>query len=162
MAAVKTQFTDLYFLDPDSQEVIEVGCVTSLTGLTAARDQIETTCLNSPGRTYEAGMATPGTASFTVNFDPSDSSHTRLHELYRDGVKVDWALGWGDYDLPRGPGLGPEPTVNSGGMDVPDTRTWILFNGYVSDLPFDFALNTVVTSNISVQVSDFPVLVPKA
>lgn len=161
--AILTQFTDLYFLDPDTDEVVEVGCVTSLTGLTAARDQIETTCLNSPGRTYEAGMPTPGTASFTVNFDTTDESHIRLHELYRLGTKVDWALGWSDYTPPKGPGLGPEPTANtSGSMDVPVGRTWILFNGYVSDLPFDFALNTVVTSNISVQVSDFPVLVPKA
>lgn len=160
--AVKTQFTDLYFLDPDTDTVVEVGCVTSLTGLTATRDQIETTCLNSEGRTYEAGMPTPGTANFTVNFDPNDPSHVRLHELYRAGTKVDWALGWGDYNPPRGPGLGPVPTVDSDGLVTPATRTWIVFNGYVSDLPFDFALNAVVASNIAVQVSDFPVLVPKA
>jgi len=160
--AVKTQFTDLYFLDPDTGEVVEVGCVTSITGLTATRDQIETTCLNSEGRTYEAGMPTPGVATFTVNFAPDDASHVRLHELYREGTKVDWALGWGDYDPPRGPGLGPVPTADSSGLVAPATRTWIVFNGYVSDLPFDFALNAVVTSNVSVQVSDFPVLIPKA
>jgi hypothetical protein len=160
--AVKTQFTDLYFLDPETGEVVEVGCVTSIGGLTAARDQIETTCLNSPGRTYEAGMATPGAATFGINFDPSDPSHVRLHELYRLGTKFDWALGWGDYAAPQGPGLGPVPTVDSGGFDLPATRTWITFNGYVSDLPFDFALNSVVASTVSVQVSDFPVLVPKA
>lgn len=161
--AVKTQFTDLYFLDPDDDSVVEVGCVTSLTGLTATRDQIETTCLNSEGRTYEAGRPTPGTASFTINFGPDDASHVRLHELYRAGTKVDWALGWGDYDAPRGPGLGPEPTVDSNGeLTVPAGRTWIVFNGYVSDLPFDFALNAVVTSNVSVQVSDLPILTPKA
>lgn len=159
--AVKTQFTDLYFLDPDTGEVVEVGCVTSITGLTATRDQIETTCLNSEGRTYEAGMPTPGTATFTINFGPDDESHVRLHELYREGTKVDWALGWGDYDQPRGPGLGPVPTPDSSGIDVPDTRTWIVFNGYVSDLPFDFALSAVVTSSVSVQVSDFPILTPK-
>jgi len=162
MAVVKTQFTDLYYQDPDTDEIIEVGCVTSITGLTAARDQIETTCLNSVGRTYEAGLPTPGTASFTVNFAPDDDSHTRLHELYRLGTKVDWLLGWGDYAPPRGPGLGPEPTAASAGMTAPNTRTWLSFNGYVSDFPFDFALNTVVTSNIAVQVSDFPVLLPKA
>lgn len=162
MPAVKTQFTDLYFLDPDSNLVVEVGCVTSLNGLTAARDQIETTCMNSSGRTYEAGMPTPGAATFGINFDPSDDSHVRLHELYRAGTALSWALGWGDYNAPRGPGLGPEPTPDSGGLSVPNTRTWIVFNGYVSDLPFDFALNAVVASTVSVQVSDFPVLSPKA
>lgn len=159
--AVRTQFTDLYFLDPVGDVVTEVGCVTTLSGLTAARDQIETTCLNDTARTYEPGMPTPGAATFGINFDPADDSHVRLHELYVAGTKVDWALGWGDYALPRGPGLGPVPTVSSGGLAVPGTRSWMTFNGYVSDLPFDFALNSVVSSTVSVQVSDFPILVRK-
>lgn len=152
--AVKTQGTELYFLDPDNGEIVEVGCVTTITGLTAARDQIETTCLDSAARTYEAGMATPGAASFTINADPSDPSHVRLHELYVAGTKVDWALGWSDGTA--------APTADSSGIDAPATRSWMLFNGYVSDFPFDFALNAVVTSNLSVQVSDFPVWTPKA
>ena len=152
--AVKTQGTELYFLDPDTDAVVEVGCVTTITGLTAARDQIETTCLDSNARTYEAGMATPGAASFTINADPNDPSHVRLHELYVAGTKVDWALGWSDGTA--------APTVDSNGLVLPATRSWINFNGYVSDFPFDFALNAVVTSNLSVQVSDFPVWTPKA
>lgn len=152
--AVKTQGTELYFIDPADGSVTEVGCVTTITGLTAARDQIETTCLDSTARTYEAGMATPGTASFGINFDPSDASHTRLHELYVAGTKVDWALGWSDGTA--------TPTVDSNDDFVlPSSRTYITFNGYVSDLPFDFALNAVVQSNVSVQVSDFPILVAK-
>lgn len=160
--AVKTQGTELYFVDPDDNSVVTVGCVTTITGLTAARDQIETTCLDSAARTYEAGMATPGAANFTVNFDPSDASHLRLHELYVAGTKIDWALGWGDF-TPGPPAAGPVPTVDSDGDFVfPTARTFIAFNGYVSDLPFDFALNSVVTSNVAVQVSDFPVVVAKA
>lgn len=160
--AVRTQGTELFLIDPDDNSVLKVGCVTTITGLTAARDQIETTCLDSAARTYEAGMATPGTASFGVNFDPADESHVRLHELYRLGTKVNWALGWSDFTPPP-PSSGPNPTSDSAGeFDLPNGRTWITFNGYISDLPFDFALNTVVTSNISVQVSDFPTLVPKA
>ena len=148
--AIKTQGTELFFIDPDSFAVTKVGCVTGLTGLTAARDQIETTCLDSAARTYEAGMATPGAAQFTINFDTGDASHVRLHELYRDGVKIDWALGWSD-----GTAL---PVSDSTAFTLPSTRSWIEFNGYISDLPFDFALNAVVGSNVSIQVSDFPVL----
>lgn len=152
--AVKTQGTELYFLDPEDGSVVEVGCVTTITGLTAARDQIETTCLDSGARTYEAGMATPGAAQFTINADPGDPSHVRLHELYVSGEKVDWALGWSDGTA--------APTSDTDGLVLPSTRSWINFNGYVSDFPFDFALNAVVTSNLSVQVSDFPVWTPKA
>lgn len=151
--AKKTQGTMLYLIvpadDPDPAEVLRVGCVTNLTGLGAPRDQIETTCLESLARTYEPGMPTPGTMTFTVNFDPEDESHLVVHQLYRSGVKVDWAVGWSDGTA--------DPTLGSDdGFDLPDTRTWALLNGFVSDVPFDFALNTVVTSNISVQLSDFP------
>jgi hypothetical protein len=147
----KTQGTQLYFIDPEDFSVVTVGCVTSLTGLTAARDQIETTCLDSTARTYVAGMATPGAAQFTINFDPSDSSHVRLHELYVEGLDLDFALGWSDGTA--------APTSDSTAFTTPTTRTWILFSGFISDLPFDFALNTVVTSNVSIQVSGFPTLV---
>lgn len=157
--AKKTQGTMLYLIVPADEDnptadVVRVGCVTNLTGVSASRDQIETTCLESLARTYEAGMATPGNATFTVNFDPEDASHLAVHALFRSGVKVDWAIGWSDGTA--------DPTLGSTDeFDLPDTRTWILFNGYVSDVPFDFALNAVVTSNISIQVSDFPEIFPR-
>lgn len=156
--AKKTQGTMLYVIVPavgeDPAEVLRVGCVTNLTGVSASRDQIETTCLESLARTYEAGMPTPGTATFTVNFDPEDASHLAVHALFRSGDKVDWAIGWSDGT--------EDPTLGSDdGFDLPDTRTWILFNGFVADVPFDFALNTVVTSNIGIQLSDFPEIFPK-
>jgi hypothetical protein len=152
--AKKTQGTELYVINPNDFTVVKVGCVTALSGLTAARDQIETTCLDSEAREYVAGMATPGAAQFTINFDPSDASHVLLHDLYVEGTTLDWALGWSDGT--------DAPTSDSTAFTAPTTRTWILFEGFISDLPFDFALNSVVTSNVSVQVSGFPTLVAKA
>ena len=35
----------------------------------------------------------------------------------------------------------------------PNTRTWFTFQGYVSDFPFDFSQNTVVTTEASIQRS---------
>jgi hypothetical protein len=149
--AKKTQGTQLYVADPATDTLITVGCVTNITGITATRDQIETTCLDSTARTYVAGLAAPGAATFTINFDPTDASHTRLHELYVSGDTLEFALGWSDGTA--------APTVDTNGtFNLPTTRTWIAFDGFITDLPFDFALNTVVTSNVSVQVSGFPTL----
>lgn len=153
--AKKTQGTQLYVIDPDDNSVVTVGCVTAITGITATRDQIETTCLNSTAREYVAGMAAPGTAQFTINFDPSDASHVRLHELYVEGTSLQWALGWSD-------GTSDPSGASTDGFTLPATRTWIQFDGFISDLPFDFSLNAVVSSNVSVQVSGFPVLTAKA
>lgn len=153
--AIKTQGTHLFFIDPVAQAVMAVGCVTSISGITAARDQIETTCLESDARTYEAGMATPGAATFGINFDPKDPSHLRLHQLYVAGTSLKFAVGWSD-----GTSV---PTIDTGGdFDLPPDRSWIGMGGYVSDLPFEFALSAVVTSTVSIQISDFPVVVPKS
>ena len=100
-------------------------------------------------------MATPGTAQFTINFDPTDDSHARLHELYVEGVDLQWALGWSD-------GTAGPTSASTDGFALPTTRTWIQFDGFVADLPFDFSLNAVVSSSVSVQVSGFPTLTAKA
>jgi hypothetical protein len=151
--AVKTQGSDLYFVDPHDNDVVKVGCVTQISGINAARDQIEVTCLDSAARIYEAGLGAPGAATFGINFDPQDDSHVRVHELYVEGVKINWALGWSDGTA--------DPTADTDGEIVADgSRSWIVFNGYISDFPFDVNLNSVVQSNVSIQVSDFPVVIP--
>src|SRR5699024_8290464 len=66
--AVKTQGTDLYVIDPQDGSVISVACVTNISGLDSQLDQIETTCLSETARTYMAGLAAPGTATFGVRF----------------------------------------------------------------------------------------------
>lgn len=153
--ARKAQGTEVYFLDPTGDVVTKVVCATAVTGLTAARDQIETTCLDDQARTYEAGLATPGAAQITIAADPAEPSHIRLHELYVDGITTQWAIGWSD-------GTGIPPTSgDSSGFVLPATRSWVTFAGYISDFPFEFALNSMVTSTMSVQVSDFPVWTPK-
>lgn len=57
-----------------------------------------------------------------------------------------WAVGWSD-------GKDVLPTVNTkgDGFELPATRTWFTFDGYVSDFPFNFALNAVVTTTVTIQ-----------
>lgn len=158
--AIKTLRSSLYYIDPDENEVVTVGCVTSLTGIEASRDQLETTCLEDSARSYEAGLGTPGTKTFTINFDPADASHVRVYNLWRAGTKVIWALGLGDG--PAAPAALVPPTYASdGGFNLPDTRSWITYEGYVSNVPLDLSLNAMLTANVSVQISDFPTLVER-
>lgn len=144
-----TQGTQIYFIDTDSNET-----VTPVTGVTSFNpggnpaDQIETTALESTTRSYVAGLRTPGQASLTINADPTDASHITLfgHTQADPQPVLKWAIGWSDGTA--------APTVNSAGEWVlPSTRTWITFEGYISDFPFDFSQNTVVTSSVSIQRS---------
>lgn len=155
MAAIKTQGTDLYAIDPDDGTIIDVGCITSISGVDTSIEQVETTCLNDDARTYIAGLGTPGTATFGIQTDPQDPVHVRLLELKNAGTTMQWAIGWSDGET--------APTVGvDGDFDLPATRSWLTFEGYMNSYPFEFALNAVVTSNIGIQVSGDPVLVPKS
>lgn len=147
MAARPTQGTHLFYIDPDTDTIVRVICVTSIDGLTAPVDQVETTCLEDGSRSYIPGLATPGAMTFGINFDPQDASHIRLHELYTERARdIPFALGF--------EGSVSEPTVGSDGDFVfPTDRDFISWLGYFSDFPFSFALNSVVSSTIGVQVS---------
>jgi hypothetical protein len=151
----KTQGTNLYTIDPQSETVLKVGCVISIDGIDTTLDQLETTCLDSPARTYVAGLATPGTASFGINFDPKDASHVRLHQLKVAGTTLPWAVGFGDGTA--------EPTVGTdGNFELPATRSWIAFDGFMNSYPFTFALNAVVTSTVGIQISGEPEVIKKS
>lgn len=150
--AIVTQGTDLYAIDPEDNSLIIVGCITTLDGIDTTIEQIETTCLGSKARTYAAGLATPGTASFGINTDTSDPSHIRLHQLKIAGDTINWAVGWSDGE--------DAPTVNSNGeFDLPSTRSWIIFEGFMNSFPFSFAQNSVVQSTVGIQVSGEPQLI---
>ncbi|WP_256326632.1 phage tail tube protein [Pseudomonas sp. NFACC13-1] len=52
-----------------------------------------------------------------------------------------------------GSGAAATAELGDGGLSLPNTRTWFVFDGYVSDFPFDFAANSVVTTAASIQRS---------
>ena len=152
--AILTKGTELYVWDPYNAEVLKINCPTAITGLNTPRDQIDTTCLDSDAAESLPGLARPGAASITIQFDPTDDSHIRLYELKIDPT-VDllwWAIGFSD-----GTGI-PPTSADSSGWVFPTTRTYLGFEAYITDIPFDFSLNSVVTSTIGLQVSGQPEL----
>lgn len=154
---MKAQGTELYVIDPDDGSVITVGCPTAINGIDTTVEQNETTCLSSLARTYEAGLATPGTASFDINVDPKNASHARLHALKTAGTTLQWAVGFSEAT-----GTAPTSTVDSDDGYVWDTlptsRSWITFEGFMNSFPFTFALNASVTSTVGIQISGEPEL----
>lgn len=160
--AILSQGSQVYALvptdaDPAVFEVMAVACATAFTPGGNPAEQIDVTCLEENDRTYMPGLRTPAAASLTVNFDPSEPSHVRLFELSQmnPSPTIKWALGWSDGTA--------APTLAVGGDDfeLPATRTWYTFEGYVADAPFDFAANSVVSSAMSIQRSGGAALVPK-
>ncbi|AGZ36527.1 MAG: phage tail tube protein [Pseudomonas sp.] len=152
--SILTQGTQVYALVPPATgtgplTVMEVECATAFNPGGSPKEQIEDTCLSSKERTYKPGLRTPGQASLTINADPNNASHIRLHQMSEaDGdTTVKWAVGWSDGTA--------APTLNTEGDDfeLPESRTWFVYEGYVADFPFDFAANAVVSTAVSIQRS---------
>lgn len=158
--SILSQGTQIYALVPPvsgtgPKTVLAIECATAFSPGGAPADQIEDTCLEDQDRSYKKGLRTPGQASLTVNADPTNASHIRLHQLSETNgdTTIDWAVGWSDGTA--------APTVDGDSFDLPNTRTWFTFRGYVSDFPFDFAANTVVSTAATIQRSGGSAWIPK-
>jgi hypothetical protein len=151
--AILTKGTELYVFDEYNADVLKINCPTAITGLNTPRDTIDTTCLDSLAAESMPGLARPGAASVTIQFDPTDASHQRLYELKQDPDTdlLWWAIGFSD-----GTGIPPTSATDSSGWVLPTTRTYLTFEAFITDIPFDFSLNSVVTSTAGLQVSGEP------
>lgn len=159
MVATKTQGSQLYIIDPTATggpELVKVSCATSLSGLSNPREQIETTCLESEAREYVGGLSTPSQLTVTVNFDPTNDSHYKLYQLWRENSEnFKLSIGFGG-------SADNDPTVDSDGeFSYPTDRTFIEFEGYVVDVPLDAQLNSVWTAGIPIQISGSYTIFPK-
>lgn len=146
--SVLSQGTKVYFIDPANNALVTVECATAFNPGGNPADQLEDTCLEDFERSYKPGLRTPGTASLSINADPASASHVRIYDLSQENPPptVQWAIGWSDGTA--------APVVDSNGtFNLPTTRTWFTFDGYVSDFPFDFQLNSIVASDITIQRS---------
>lgn len=146
-----TQGTSLFWIKDDTT-VVKVAA-TNISGISAQRDSIETTDLEQSAKTFMPGLMSPGSAQFTIQFDPAIEANVDLHAAYVAGTTLKWALGWSDGTA--------APTAAAGEFTLPDTRSFLAFDGFIQDVTFDFSLNSVVTSNVSIQVSGMPTLTAK-
>lgn len=153
--SVLAQGTELYALvpteaDPEVFEVLKLECPTSINLGEDSRDEIDATCIDKNDRDVLPGVRTPGTVSAPIYPDPKIPGHHRFFNL--QGVMLKWALGWSD-----GTGIPPgvkAPVGDEGyDFDLPATRTWCLFEGYIENFPFDFQTNTLVTANVTIKRS---------
>lgn len=146
-----TQGSVLYFIKGGT--TVQAVAATTINGLSAQRDSIETTDLTATAKTFLPGLMSPGSAQFAIQFDPSNAVHKDLHASYVAGETLKWALGWSDGSA--------APTVTAGDFTLPTTRSFLTFGGFIQDVTFDFSLNTVVNSQLSLQVSGMPTLTAK-
>lgn len=147
---VKTQGSELYFIDDATSsdtDLVKMACPTGVQGLGGAKDQIETTCLDTVGdKEYEAGLGNPGQVTVPFNMIPRDHSHQVLFALKELGVTLKWLLAFSEGTN--------QPTVNDDQDFVrPTGRTSLAFSAFISDVNIDVANNEIVRGTLTLQRS---------
>lgn len=91
-----------------------------------------------------------------LNVDPAEASHITLHGLSETSPPptIKWVIGWSDGTAP--------PTLDvEDALELPATRTWCVFDAYVSDFPFDFQTDAIVATAVGLQRAGGLVWTPK-
>lgn len=141
-----SQGSKMWFIDPLTNDLVEVDCPTAISIPAAAREQLDVTCLGDTARKYKAGLGNPATATFSVFFDTSSESHVLIEDLLLSGETTTWIVGLGDGTA--------APTVDSAGVvTFPTTRSYYLFEGYVSDGPLTLEIAAENTVEFSIQMT---------
>lgn len=153
--AIKTQGTQVYFVNTIvdgvtqavTYELIEIDCPTALSAGGESIEEIEVTCLKDNVRRYVGGLATPGEATLTVNYDHTDVSLLDLKALHNSGEITTFVIGFSNGET--------DPTIaaSTGVVTYPNDRSYLAFDAYVMSFPFTFELNAVVTSEIGLRVT---------
>jgi hypothetical protein len=151
---VRTQGTELFVIDTittSDPTRVKFACPTGITGMGGARDQIETTCLDTiEDKEFAAGLGNPGPVTVPFNLIPREGSHQFLFEWKRRGVIMDWLVA-----LSEGNDV-PAVDIDSDGsasFTIPADRTSIGFQAYVSDVNIDVATNEIVRGTMTLQRS---------
>ena len=90
VGTVRTQGTELFFVDnsvtTSDPDLIKLACPTGIQGLGGAKDQIETTCLDTVGdKEFAGGLGNPGVVTVPFNLIPREYSHQNLLALKKAG-----------------------------------------------------------------------------
>ena len=149
MSNIKTQNTHVYITNNTLSEpvIVKVGCPTGITGLfSGGTDEIDITCLDANSRSFALGLSDGGELSIPLIFDDTDVGQRALFDLAaaKDQTQICIAMSDGT----------TLPTLNSSDLMVaPTSRSSVIVNGMVKNIPLDFAGNEVVRGTLAFRVS---------
>lgn len=152
MAALHSKGTDIFFAVNDT--LYHLACPTGVNVPRATKEQTDITCLGDLNRRFQPGLGTPPTVSVNGNFDPDEATHVALYNFQETGDEIRWFVGL--------PGSTAAPDFDSAGnVILPTTRSWVWFDGYVSDSPIDIQLDALITIEFIIQMNGNSTLVPR-
>lgn len=144
---MRTVNTNLYVIDDTT--VHDIQC-NAIDGIGATRSVTEIQTLQQESAMMVAGSMQPGSSSFTIYLHNSDAQ-LALYDLYKSAKTVTFVVGLQD---------GTAAPVDADDLDQLE-RSWIRYQGFITDFPFNFAVNSAVECTITVQLQEAPDYFPK-
>lgn len=116
-----------------------VANVSDLSGPERSRETIDVTAHDSPNkyREFLAGLKDGGEVTATVNFDPSETTHTALDTDFESGDTINWQIVLLD--------------------STPDEHTWAI-PGFISGLSDAYPIDDKMEREVTIKVSGKPTL----
>lgn len=149
--ARQTAGSTIFFIDPDTLDLLEVDCVTDFTLSAPAKTQLQSTCISEKtSHTYLAGLGTPAAHSATVWYDPDSPSHRRIRALQESGTVLNWAVGYSN-----GTTI-PDVDPSTGEFDFTTAkagRSFDEFEGYIASFELTAAVDALYTAALTFQQS---------
>ena len=133
--------TDVWIVHGTVPVLTKMGCIKALVLGDDSATEVDTTCLQETStKTSEYGLSTPGEGSIQIDTDPKNLSHMTLLQLAAEKAEVKVYVGWSD-------GIA-EPTLVTGEIDLPKTRTWSHFTAILRKGSAVFAVDAMVNHTI--------------
>ena len=133
--------TDVWIVHGTVPTLTKMGCIKAFVLGDDSATEIDTTCLQETStKTSEYGLSTPGEGSIQIDTDPKNLSHMTLLQLAAEKAEVKVYVGWSD-------GIA-EPTLVTGEIDLPKTRTWSHFTAILRKGSPVFAVDAMVNHTI--------------
>lgn len=153
MARIKANGSKLYAVINGA--IVRVQCISAMDLGQDSFGKIDASCLDDDHKSYDRGVTDPGEGSITIQLDDTNTSHATLLQLAESGTKTDWYIG--------SPSATDEPELDSSGdVILPETRTWLTFEGYLNpvaptietDTNWTYAFTLVRTSPVRTILAD--------
>lgn len=144
-AVIKSQGTELYWASGPTA-VTKAVCITSVSGLGGAREQLEVTCMDdTQDKAYESGLGSPSPVTVGFNIHKDELSHEALLALKATGAVVSFGI--------YGSDAVTAPTAVASVMQAVTGRVSMRFSGYVSDINIDIQSQNIWRGTVTIQRS---------
>lgn len=158
---IPTAGTELYVILPpedspagspgDCDDVVSLGCVTSLDLQPDSIEERFISCIPSKTRIRRPGQITPGVANVTLKLSSCPTTEKRLFDLAKDQTVLKWAIGFSQSETP--PTAELDSATNECEFVTTDDRDWLLFEGATS-FSVGFPVDDDVEATMAIQAGE--------